>query len=159
MATDATNKLDPGTCAFCGFGDGWLGEQGDETTQRLHSAVRTGEPGDWNYEPFPGSRSASTITWCGNCVGGLKHKYQRYDDSNLRALQVSYKVRLSLDGIRWDFWEYDEDERKKVIEAGRHPDDPAVHMEKLRIERDLQDIQNEIFRRYGHDLTQQGWRP
>lgn len=142
--------LDPGTCAFCGMGGGYLGGTGDETTQHLHSSVRTGEPGNWKYKTLEGAKVASYVTWCGMCHRGLAHKYQRYDDHNLRALQVSYEVRLKLDGIRWEFWGATKEERAAMIEGGYVPDDIAVHNEKLHVETDLRDIQEEIFRRYGH---------
>lgn len=154
--------LDSGTCAFCGFGDGRLGETGDEATQYLHAAVRIGKPGHWDYKTFPGARQGSMIAWCGECVGGLKHKFQRYDDTNLRALEMSYKVRMAMDGPRWIFWdlagEKQDIDRQNVIDSGFSPDDIAVHMEKLRIESDLGDIQNELSRRVGFDLTTRGWR-
>lgn len=153
-----------GTCGFCGIGDGYLLETGDETSQILHAAVRTGDtPDEWKYTPHPGAYDEfrQSIVWCGQCVGGLKHKYQRYDDTNLRALFISSKVRLELDGMRWTHWEVDRGEEKDALNKHHPRDDQAVHMEKLRIERDLRDIQQEIFRRYGHDLTQgpDPWRP
>lgn len=151
---------EPGTCGFCGYGGGYLGEMGDEKSERLHAAVRTGESGQWEYKHHPNAygEHCMEITWCGECFGGLAHKFQRYDDTNLRALEISYKVRLELDGIRWSHWETDlgeENERVKKIHA---PDDAAVHMEKLRVERDLGQIQQEFFRRFGHG-PQEGWRP
>lgn len=151
---------DRGTCGFCGYGDGYLGEQGDETTQELHAAVRTGEPGHWTYAPHPNAQGpdGQLITWCGLCVGGLAHKYQRYDDTNLRALFISSKVRLELDGLRWSHWETDRGEEDDKLRA-LHGEDVAIHMDKLRIERDIRDMQDELFRRAGFDLTTRGWRP
>lgn len=152
---------DSGTCSFCGFGDGHLGETGDETTQYMHSAVRTGEQ-PWSYEPHPnawGGHSQS-VTWCGNCVGGLAHKFQRYDDVNLRAAHVAGKVRMELDGIRWVHWDTASDRDENAAVKKHHPqDDPAVHMEKLNLARDLDDMQNEELRRAGFDLATNGWRP
>lgn len=152
-----------GTCGFCGTGEGWLGEQGDESTQYLHSAVRTGEPGDWKYERHPNAvpdygeeekGPGQHIIWCGGCVGGLAHKYQRFDDTNLHALFISYKVRLELDGLRWTHWE----ERSEEFRRAHPPDDTAIHMDKLRVEREITDMQNEKFRRVGFDLTSREWR-
>lgn len=145
-----------GTCGFCGYGGGWLGEQGDETTQHLHSAVRSGKFGNYEYKPHPNSSGYldQTIIWCGSCYRGLRHKYQRYDDTNLRAIFLSTKLRLELDGLRWVGWEADEDERTHVR---KYLDDTAVHMEKLRAESDLRDMQEEQFRRYGHP-PKDGWR-
>lgn len=146
-----------GTCAFCGFGQGYLGEQGDETTQYLNSVVRRGEAPDWQYETHENAwGNGNYVTWCGNCLGGLKHKFQRYDDTNLRALYLSSKMRLELDGLRWFIWEAD-DEEKDV--ARRYKDDPAIHLDKLRLERSITDMENEQFRRAGFDLTTRGWRP
>lgn len=152
---------DPGTCAFCGFGGGYLGDQGDETTQYLRGAVRTGEPGSYEYTQHPNSHGnpPQTVTWCGQCVGGLKHKHQRYDDTNLRAALIAGKVRLELDGLRWSHWEVDRGEEKEAFTRAHPPDDTAIHLDKLRCERDVKDAENETFRRYGHDLTKQGWRP
>lgn len=144
-----------GTCGFCGFGDGHLGEQGEDLSQVLHAAARFGEPGKWTYSRHPGAfGDGQRIHWCGQCVAGLKHKYQRYDDGNLRALGVSYRVRLELDGLRWTAWDKD-------VDPGVYPpDDPAVHAEKLRGQRDLADIETEQSRRAGFDLVaNRGWRP
>lgn len=145
-----------GTCGFCGYGEGYLGEMGDETTQLLSGTVREGEPGDWTYKQHPNA-AGMRITWCGECVGGLKHKYQRHDDTNLRAEYLSTKLRLELDGIRWAGWEADEGKERDAIKPLL--DDPAIHLDKLRMERDIRDMENEQFRRYGHDLTKRGWRP
>jgi hypothetical protein len=122
IPTIAADKA-AGSCGFCGHGDGWLGEQGDETTQSLH--------------------------------GALRHKYQRYDDTNLRALFLSTKLRLELDGIRWVGWEANDGEEREAVR--KYLDDTAVHMEKLRAESDLRDMQEEQFRRYGHP-PRDGWR-
>jgi hypothetical protein len=154
-------KGEAGTCGFCGFGEGYLGEQGDETTTRLHAAVRSGEPGNWTYEAHPNALPATEcqlIVWCGMCVGGLAHKWQRYDDTNLRALMLSTQLRLEMDGLRWTLWQRSGDEDDPLVKYG---DDPAVHLEKLRAQRDLEDMNKEVFRRYGHDLTKMypGWRP
>lgn len=151
-----TEPGDPGTCGFCGHGDGWLGEMGDEHTQYLHSTVRKGDPPDWSFERHPGALKDDPqhITWCGNCIGGLAHKYQRYDDTNLRALLISSQLRLQMDGLRWVVWEADGD---PAILAQQ--DDPAIHLEKLGLERAIGDMQNETFRRAGFDLTTREWRP
>lgn len=154
-----------GTCGFCGEGGGWLGDQGDETSTWLHSAVRHGEPGNWTYERHPNAdpdpMRGQRIRWCGQCVRGLIHKFQRYDDTNLRALVISSKVRLELDGPRWSLWDLDEVERAKI--APLYRDDMAIHRDKLILESDLRLAQEEEFRRYGHDLTAEGrhtqWRP
>lgn len=149
-----------GTCFFCGVGGGYLGEQGDEMTTTLHSAVRSGEPGAWKYDTPEGAERAGTVTWCGFCLRGLAHKFQRYDDANLRAALLAGNVRLSLDAPRWVFWEVDDDERAKLIESGLHPDDYALHSEKLRLRRDVDDMQQEVFRRAGVNLVgrDRGWR-
>lgn len=145
-----------GTCGFCGYGDGWLGEQGDETTQTLHAAVRSGEPGNYSYAPHPNATGYldQTILWCGSCYRGLRHKYQRYDDTNLRAHFLSSKLRLELDGLRWVGWDVNEEERPIVK---KYLDDPALHLEKLRIDRNIADMQEEQFRRYGH-APRKDWR-
>ena len=153
-----------GTCGFCEIGDGWLGDQGDESPQYLHSAVKTGEPGDYSYERHPNalpdshdpSRPGQRIMWCGQCMGGLKHKFQRYDDHNLKAEHMALKFWLELDGPRWGAWEADTPEEKAV--ARRYQDDVAIHMDKLNRERRVSDLQNELFRRAGFDLTSRGWR-
>lgn len=142
-----------GFCGFCGTGGGHLGDQGDERSQTLHAAVRTGEPGNWKYEAHPfalddGTGYKQSILWCGGCYEGLEHKYQRYDDTNLHALLISYKVRMELDGIRWTHWE----ERSEAFRKAHPADDIAVHMDKLRIEREIGDLQEERFRRYNPDL-------
>lgn len=152
--------MNAGTCSFCGYGDGHLGDQGDETTQYMQGVVRTGEVGEWTYEPHPNAYGddGRTVTWCGHCVGGLAHKFQRYDDANLHAAHVAGKVRLELDGLRWTHWEVEGRERDQLRK--HHPqDDGAIHLEKLRLERDLTDMQDEKFRRAGFDLTTRGWRP
>jgi hypothetical protein len=156
IPTIAADKA-AGSCGFCGHGDGWLGEQGDETTQSLHGAVRTGEPGDYKYTGHPNAlgQYKQTIVWCGSCYRGLRHKYQRYDDTNLRALFLSTKLRLELDGIRWVGWEANDGEEREAVR--KYLDDTAVHMEKLRAESDLRDMQEEQFRRYGHP-PRDGWR-
>lgn len=154
-----------GTCGFCGHGGGHLGDQGDESTQTLHATVVTvDESGERSYSTHPNAYGhldedgnetlKQRITWCGHCVNGLAHKYQRYDDTNLHGIAVSYKVRLELDGIRWTHWE----ERGEGFKKAHPADDPAIHLEKLRIESDLRDIQNEQYRRAGFDLTSRGWR-
>ena len=153
-----------GTCGFCGFGDGWLGDQGDESTQYLHSAVKSGTPGDWKYDRHPNALEDShrpgepgqTIIWCGHCVGGLKHKFQRYDDHNLQAEFQALKFWLELDGPRWGAWEAHSDEEKQIVK--KYQDDVAIHMDKLGRQKRVHDIQNELFRRAGFDLTTRGWR-
>jgi hypothetical protein len=143
---------DPGTCGFCGAGGGYLGEQGDDLSQRLHSAVRTGSsPDTYKYKTHPNAYNQNYVMWCGQCVGGLKHKFQRYSDTNLNALIASYQLRLEMDGVRWAGWEFKE--------ARKYGDDPAIHLDKLHIMRDLEDARNERLRRYGHDLTRKGFRP
>lgn len=148
-----------GTCGFCGIGDGWLGEQGDESSQYLHSSVRTGTPGDWKYTPHENALDGDNqyIMWCGSCVRGLIHKYQRYDDTNLRALLLSTQLRLELDGIRWTLWSAEGDERDALKKT---QDDPSIHLDKLSLESNLYHMQAEQSRRYGLDLTLTGrWRP
>jgi hypothetical protein len=157
-----TKPGDPGTCGFCGVGNGYLGDQGDESTQYLHSSVRTGKPGAWKYETHPGavpdskgSKYRQQIIWCGHCVGGLKHKYQRLDDHNLAVKHTVYQLWNEMDGPRWaaHFAKEGQTAMKKIR------DDPSVHMEKLHVERELGDMQNELFRRAGFDLTTRDWRP
>lgn len=147
----------PGTCSFCGFGDGCLGEQGDEMTQYLHGAVRHGEAPDWTYQQHPNAWGdpPQRVTWCGMCVGGLIHKFQRYDDTNLHAAHIAGQVRLELDGLRWSGW----DEKKVREQPLGHADDPGIHLEKLALSRIVDDMQNEKFRRAGFDLTTRRWRP
>ena len=163
-----TGPGDPGTCGFCGEGGGWLGEQGDEGTQYLHSSVRTGEPGAWKYEAHPGALKKGggshppPIIWCGNCVGGLGHKFQRLDDHNLRAEHLALKFWLELDGPRWAAWEaqsWEAPSGEGEAVSRKYQDDPAVHLEKLARERRASDLQNELLRRAGFDLTGRGWRP
>jgi hypothetical protein len=156
--TERTCDGEPGTCGFCGVGGGYLGEQGDDVSQLLHAAVRSGEAGDWSYAPHPNAYGdCQLVRWCGECVGGLAHKYQRYDDTNLRALFLSSRLRLELDGLRWTLWEADEGPERVALK--KLADDPAVHLEKLRARTDVGDMQNELFRRAGFDLTTRGWRP
>lgn len=153
-----------GICGFCGFGEGYLGDQGDERSQHLHSAVRSGNPSDWKFERHPNAlpdhndptKPGQSILWCGNCMGGLEHKFQRYDDHNLNAEHLALKFWLELDGPRWGAWDAITPEEKEVVR--RYKDDPAIHMEKLGRERRVDDLQNEIFRRAGFDLTSRGWR-
>lgn len=160
MATEKMAQIgDPGVCGFCGIGAGYLGDQGDESTQILHSAVRSGEPGNYSYKPHPGalkSNYGQQIVWCGNCIGGLTHKWQRYDETNLRALLLSNKLRLELDGLRWVGWETHSDREQEAV--AKYLDDPSLHLEKLQIRRELEDLENEQFRRAGFDLTTRGWR-
>lgn len=147
---------DSGTCGFCGAGDGHLGETGDESSQYLSAVVRTGEAPDWKYDQHPNGNDGMMV-WCGHCVSGLAHKFQRYDDHNLRAKFLSYKVRNEMDGPRWSLWEAQEGpERDALLKL---KDDQAVHLEKLHVERELEDMQQEQFRRAGFDLTSRGWRP
>ena len=153
-----------GTCGFCGTGDGYLGDQGDESTQYLHSSVRSGEPGKWEFAPHPNSLPAShdktklgqSIIWCGRCLGGLKHKFQRHDDHNLSSEHLALKFWLELDGPRWGAWDASTPEIKDVVR--KYQDDSSIHMQKLGRERMVSDIQNELFRRAGFDLTSRGWR-
>jgi len=157
---EETFSGEPGTCGFCGFGDGWLGGQGDEGTQTLHSSVRKE---DGNYERHPNSHGYLNqyITWCGGCVGGLKHKWQRYDDHNLNAKFQTESLRMKMDGFRWPASEVSRDDEvsEEAREAAKELlDDPAIHLDKLRLETDINDMQNEIFRRAGFDLTTRGWR-
>jgi hypothetical protein len=159
-----TKPGDAGTCGFCGTGDGWLGDQGDDSTQYLHSAVRTvDEDGEFHYEPHPGARPDSwapdnpgqTIIWCGHCVGGLEHKFQRYDDLNLRAEHTALSLWLEMDGPRWSVFHGDEEDQETFR---KYRDDLAIHADKLRREQRVADLQNELFRRAGFDLTTRGWR-
>jgi hypothetical protein len=158
MSEKTAEPGDPGTCGFCGTGDGWLGDQGDESTQYLHSSVRTGDPGEWKYEKHPGAlkRDKQYIIWCGNCIGGLKHKFQRLDDHNLRAEHTALSLWQQLDGPRWATWNPQDPEEEAAFKKVR--DDPAVHLEKLGRESRINDLQNELFRRAGFDLTTRGWR-
>lgn len=146
-----------GVCSFCGTGGGHLGDQGDERSQHLHGAVRKGEPGTWEYERHPNADDSGTVLWCGNCISGLTHKFQRYDDTNLRAKYLSYKVRLEMDGLRWSLWDASEGAEREALQQLK--DDPSIHLEKLGIERELYDMQQEMFRRAGFDLTTRDWRP
>lgn len=146
---------DYGTCAFCGIGDGHLGETGDEQSQLLHAAVRSGEAPNWKYTTHPNAPDHNFVRWCGRCIGGLAHKFQRYDETNLHALHMATMVRLELDGLRWSGWT-DKAVREQPL---GHADDPAIHLDKLKLREMLQDIQNENFRRAGFDLTTRGWRP
>ncbi len=150
---------DSGTCGFCGFGDGRLGDQGDESTQLLHAAIRVGKPGEWSYGKHPNALEPhkQSVVWCGHCVSGLAHKFQRLDDHNLNAEFMAMSFWLELDGPRWGAWEArTEDDRAA---AKKYQDDVAVHMDKLNRQRRLDDLQNEKFRRAGFDLTTRGWRP
>lgn len=168
MGEDKTKPGDSGTCGFCGYGDGYLGEQGDESTMYLHSAVRTGEPGDWKYERHPNALPETSadgtamspgqrIIWCGNCVSGLKHMFQRLDDHNLKAEHMALKFWLELDGPRWGAWSAETDEERAVTK--KYQDDLAIHLDKLHRERRVGLLQQELFRRAGFDLTTRGWRP
>jgi hypothetical protein len=146
-----------GTCGFCGTGDGHLGEQGDETSQTLHGSVRTGHAPDWEYKRHPNADDTGQILWCGQCVGGLHHKFQRYDDHNLRAKFLAYKVWNEMDGPRWALWEASDGAERDALRQLK--DDMAVHAEKLYVEREVQLMQDEQFRRAGFDLTTRGWLP
>jgi hypothetical protein len=151
---------DSGTCGFCGVGGGRLGETGDEMTIYLNSTVRTGDtPDEWKYEAHPNEWSRGYITWCGHCVGGLAHMWQRHDDQNLNAEFLALSIWLEMDGIRWALWEIDhDDEDQKKLRKLR--DDQGIHMDKLARERRVNYAKLERFRRAGVDLTvSQGWRP
>lgn len=147
-----------GTCGFCGEGGGYLGGQGDESSRILHAAVRTGEAGQWEYHMHPNAFDGQQIQWCGMCVRGLIHKFQRYDDTNLRAVYLSYKLRLELDALRWINWEVTEEERPITKQ---YADDPAIHMEKLNISDEIPILFAEMRRRMGIDITEpaghSGW--
>lgn len=119
------------TCAFCGLGR--RGETGDETTQYLHSSVRTGEPGNYKYKTHPDAwdENPQYITWCGQCDGGSAHKYQRYTDTNLKAKKSAYEIWLVEDPMQWE----------------APYDDPAVHLEKLRAYDEIHHIERELKRR------------
>jgi len=135
-----------GVCGFCGTGGGWLGEQGDERSQHLHGAVRTGEPGHWKYEKHPNSTESRRVLWCGGCDEGLAHKYQRLDDHNLNTKYRVYKLWNEMDGPRWSLWEMEKDEPGREA-AKAMQDDPGVHIEKLSVEREIGDMWREIVRR------------
>lgn len=153
-----------GTCGFCGYGDGWLGDQGDESTVYLPSVVRVGDsPDEWKYERHPNAlpdygsdedKPGQSIIWCGNCVGGLKHLWQREDDQNLNAEKMALGIWLELDGLRWEAHYADKDSPLKKLR-----DDPAIHLDKMRRERRYHLAEKEQFRRAGVDLTTRGWRP
>ena len=147
-------KGDYGTCGFCGLGNGWLGEQGDESTRHISSVVRSGTPGNWKYKRHENAYGdGQLITWCGRCVGGLKHYFQRYDDTNLRAKMVAYKLWNQMDAPRFALWETGPEISKQ------YQDDPAIHLEKLRVKDDLILMEKENMRRHGFDLVKDGWRP
>jgi hypothetical protein len=167
----ATKPGDSGTCGFCGTGDGYLGDQGDESTTYLHSTVATRdeETGEWTYETHPGARPdylgdgkygdkpGQTIIWCGHCVSGLKHLFERHDDHNLRAEFTALSLWQELDGLRWATWVSEGEVEEKAFKKVR--DNPAIHLEKLRRERRVRLMQDELHRRAGFDLTTRGWRP
>lgn len=155
MSSEETQP-DIGTCGFCGGGDGWLGEMGDETTERLEGVVRVGLAGKWTYEPHPNmiSGHGRYVVWCGGCLGGLKHKFQRLDDHNLQAEKQALSFWLALDGLRWESWGVDGEEYEI---ANSYRDDTAVHIQKLSRRRRLHLLQAEQMRRAGAPLTSQGW--
>lgn len=138
-----------GWCGFCGAGDGRLGEQGDERSHWMHSAVNVGTKIDRNYEYHPGSIKSrvtgeltSRILWCGNCDEGLTHRYLRYSDDNLEAMLTVYKLWHELDPPKWYLWEVTDKDR-----AARESDDPAIHVDKVNRQDEIALIQREWRRR------------
>lgn len=147
------HRGEPGYCAFCGTGGGHLGDQGDESSMYLHSAVRSGEPGNWKYATHPvvfyahpnNHLLSQQILWCGECEDGLAHCYQRYDDANLASFIEGYSLILKLDPIRWDMWSATTPE--EIKEAQAKLDDVFIHGEKLRFRRQIDLMQQEQRRR------------
>lgn len=140
-----------GTCGFCGRGDGHLGEQGDERSEYLEALARTGVPGEWVYEPLAVmADSNGQILWCGTCLRGLAHRFQRFDDRNLFARQASYELYLTIDPVRWS--------SSRPTPASEHrlvPDDFAVHVQKVSMSDEVALIAAELTRRRGQEP--QGW--
>jgi hypothetical protein len=132
---------DPGTCGFCGRGDGRFGETGDETSRQLEGAVRSGTPGEYTYELHPNAirtEYGAYTVWCGRCDEGLAHKFQRYDDLNLGAEYQAHKLQLELDPLRWARW---------TDPSSTDVDDPAIHIRKLSMSDNLRHYEREIARR------------
>lgn len=153
-----------GFCGFCGGGDGYLGEQGDETSEILPATVRTGDgPDTWAYAPhdnaLPGRDIPQQIQWCGCCIAGLRHKFQRLDDHNLRAKLTAYRLWQEMDGVRWSVaWPPQDATGADEPEPGRFAvDDWVVHMNKIFRDRDIEHMEAEMARRMGADLQAQGW--
>lgn len=157
-----TGRGEPGYCGFCGSGGGYLGEQGDEGTQHLHSAVRSGDTiEDWTYDVHPHAvphesdgRPGQYIVWCGRCVSGLRHKYQRLSDHNLHVQHRIYELWLEMDAPHWSIWDAKPGDPERAL-----LDDPSVHLEKVHREREVTDMLHELQRRAGYDLTRDDWRP
>lgn len=128
---------DYGVCGFCGTGGGHLGEQGDENSCFLHSAIKIGER---EFKTHPGALKSDSqrIMWCGQCESGLAHKYSRYDNLNLQGLVASIKARFEVDPMRWGRWEGNKD---------APVDDPSVHLRKLWDRKELYNLEEELKRR------------
>lgn len=139
-----------GWCGFCGAGDGHLGEQGDERSELLNAAVRSGEGPYWNYAAHPGAIKNDHggltfgILWCGICDLGLAHKYQRFTDHNLQVQLMIYKTWNDLDGCKWDLWNLPQDDP-----AWKNIDDPAIHLVKRRRQDEIPLLEREVERRKG----------
>lgn len=129
---------DPFTeCAFCDRTH--LGDQGDETTQYLEGVVRVGRDRFVDH-PYAHNRR---VLWCGVCAEGRKHKYQRYDNQNLRGLLAGIKARLEVDPIKWYLWEFDANGPRIEEEA----DDFLVHNHKLDLADSIPQIEAELVER------------
>lgn len=134
-------KGDSGFCGFCGRGGGYLGDQGDERSRYLHSTVRTGTPGNWDYNSHPDAlkNNKQLIMWCGTCSDGLTHKYQRHDDLNLKSMLKVFKYWDELDPIR--------DTSTEVR------DDPTIDIDKMHRLDSIKEIQQELERRSATTAT------
>jgi len=147
-----------GECGFCGT------RVEDVAPVTLPSAVRSGTPeSGFHYAPHPNAlpdsqgRPGQRINWCGSCVRGLTHKFQRLSDANLHAKLIAYRLWRELDGVHWSLWD-DQDALGPVGKAAL--DDPAVHGQKLTRDQEIDDMEAEVARRAGADLTDlEDWIP